>query len=388
MRFTGRLDGDPEIRNDAYVVLWTQEEGGLVIQDIAESQSDGLFAFLLKEDKNYYLGAFKDLNNNTQFDDGDPVWYYGDIAPTPIPDRKRGATSSKSVVIERKYDYPLETLAALKLNRGQRELLELSTKQSVEIILGDVTTLDDPRFSMEIGDQGLWEPTQFIRQNGIGVFFLEPYSAEKLPIVFVSGASGTPRNWSWILENIDSDKFQAWIYYYPSGMRLGESVNILHRLIGGLQDKYNFPEIGLAAHSMGGLVARRYAQIATNEEHVDYIKGIVTFSTPWEGHQMAKLGVDHAPEAVPSWLDLQPNSSFIETSLDDKMVVPHLLMYGNAASKSMFLPDENDGTTSVESMTAERAIVSAEKVLQFEDTHMSILQQAKALQAMEDFLSH
>lgn len=390
LRFIGRLEGSDSLRKDAYIAIWTQKsDGSLNIEDVAISKSDGRFAFLLRENKDYFLGAFKDSNHNTQLDENEPFWYYGNSRPQPIPYYLKGNKSNATTLIPRQTEGSPEILSALQTSRGERELLDLQTEQSIEIILGEVTDMQDPRFSLEKGDQGLWEPTTFMRENGIGVFFLEPYTSEKLPVLFVSGASGTPANWSWIARELDTENFQSWFYQYPSGLRLEESSNLLVKIVAALQHTYDFPEIAVVAHSMGGLVARRYVQnVANAPEKPEYtIKGLVTLSTPWDGHQMAKLGVDHAPEVIPSWRDLQPGSDFIQGSKDEPFHAKHLLLYGNAASRSLVLPKENDGTVSVASMADPSILNTATESHVFPETHMTILQSSVVLQKIEAFLN-
>lgn len=58
------------------------------------------------------------------------------------------------------------------------------------MIFFEIVTLDDPRFSLENGRLGLWEPIQFLRTVGGGVFFLEPFDPEKIPVILVHGLGG------------------------------------------------------------------------------------------------------------------------------------------------------------------------------------------------------
>lgn len=70
----------------------------------------------------------------------------------------------------------------------------------------------------------------------------------------------------------------------------------------------------VVAHSMGGLVARRFILKNINDHRQDYIRLFISISTPWGGHRMAEKGIDQAPSAIPSWHDMVPNSPFYNRS--------------------------------------------------------------------------
>ena len=51
--------------------------------------------------------------------------------------------------------------------------------------------------------RGLWQPVEFVRQVGAGVYFLEPYDPDKIPVLFVHGALGHPGDWDAIVAALD-----------------------------------------------------------------------------------------------------------------------------------------------------------------------------------------
>lgn len=84
---------------------------------------------------------------------------------------------------------------------------EEGTPSSSWINLAVVTTFDDPRFAQENGSLGFWKPLTFLRDVGLGLYFLEPYDAEKVPVLFVHGANGTPEGWGQVIENLIGGDF-------------------------------------------------------------------------------------------------------------------------------------------------------------------------------------
>lgn len=245
--------------------------------------------------------------------------------------------------------------------------------------------LDDPRFSIETGDQGLWEPARFMRSHGIGAFFLQPFRPEATPVLFVNGASGTPRNFAWIIDNLDTEQYQPVVFFCPSGLSLEESARILDKVMALVCAEKGINPVAVVAHSMGGLTARRYVQLA--DERGYEIAALITVSTPWNGHLMAKLVAEYAPEPVPSWIDIQPDCLFIRKLLAVPAAAPHLPPYGVDATKSFFLPDRNDGTVSVESMIDQRAFKGATAVIALPKDHIAILKSEMAMDAIESHLN-
>ena len=64
---------------------------------------------------------------------------------------------------------------------------------------------------------------------------------------------------------------------------------------------------------------------------------------------------------------------------------PYMLLYGTKPSRSMVLPDENDGTVSVAGVTREEAVKDAIKVQSFDEDHVSILSNSQVIKMVEDF---
>jgi len=103
------------------------------------------------------------------------------------------------------------------------DLTSPATKAQLDfskIQAGEIVTIEDPRFSQKNGKRGLWEPVQFLREVGGGVYFLEPFDSEKIPVVFVHGAGGYPGEWASLIHQLDRTRYQPWVFYYPSGFRL------------------------------------------------------------------------------------------------------------------------------------------------------------------------
>src|SRR6185369_8572966 len=182
-----------------------------------------------------------------------------------------------------------------------------------DVHLGEVVNLDDTRFSDANAKLGLWQPAEFVFKIGAGVYFLEKYDPDKIPVLFVHGVTGHPANFTYLAEHLDRKHFQPWFAYYPSGVGLDDAGRVLVRWLSVLQAEYGFSKIVLVAHSMGGLVTRAAVNHVfedPNAKRLVRIEALVTISTPWGGHAAAEGGMN-APVVVPSWKDMVPGSKFL-----------------------------------------------------------------------------
>ena len=384
-RVVGNISNLPSPSENVHVVVWTvRGEDEVIIVDHTSPNSRGDFAFMLPASDEYFMGAVEDENRNDRYDTGERFWIYGD--PSPIPVGIGGAAPRIQAELSRNAVVRSSIAQALQKARGGRKLVDLGTGQNISVAFGDVAVLDDPDFSADMGSKGFWEPVTFMKDAGIGVYFLEDYDPGRTPVLFVYGAGGSPQDWRYFFKTFDRKQFQPWFYSYPSGLRLDASARILNEIVDAMHRRYAFKRLDVIAHSMGGLMSRRFIQKSVVESGNYYIKNFITISTPWNGHRMAELGVKRAPEAIPSWHDVQSDSRFIRSLLSVPTPVPHHLIYGTKGKRSAFLPDENDGTVSVESMLDPRAKANAATVDAFEYDHVGILNAREVVSRVESLL--
>jgi hypothetical protein len=74
---------------------------------------------------------------------------------------------------------------------------------------------------------------------------------EKIPILFVHGAVGSPKGWEYFVNNIDRARFQPWFFYYPTGARIKSMSYLLFWKLFNLQIKYKFNALQPAAERCG-----------------------------------------------------------------------------------------------------------------------------------------
>lgn len=214
-----------------------------------------------------------------------------------------------------------------------------------------VTDLDAPAFMVSNGRKGLWQPLSFVKEKRGGVYLLEPYDAAKIPVLFIHGAGGTPQDWRYFISKLDRSKYQVWVYYYPTGLPIDLSAGWLKNFVSELHHQYGFRKLAIAAHSMGGLVARRFIALDSPRAGRDYHTMLVTFSTPFGGVPAARLGLSLGDYGVPAWRDLTPESAFLRRLHAEPLPegVRHHVFFGYRDDGGAF---DGDGVISVASQLA------------------------------------
>jgi hypothetical protein len=374
----------------AVVIEWNREKNRIYAADVLDLTSGGAFLFIVKSPLNQYVAAYVDQNRDGRYNPGEPLWLHGDRAGNPEPVgidlekrsvRLRGRLSSNTRA-------PADMQEKITRALGGKPISSVISHHGVRFAIGERASLDDPRFAATRGEDGLWTPATFAIQSGFGIYFLESYDPSKTPVIFVHGAAGSPQDWSLAMRRIDRKKYQPWFYVYPSGMRLESAAMALNDGVKELHERYRFRRLHVVAHSMGGLVSRRFIGQNVLVEGNSYINTFITFSSPWDGHEAAAMGVKYAPEVVPSWRDMEHGSAFLNDLFKRPLKgrVNHHLFYSHRAGKSRILPPENDGTVSVASQLRKEAAQDAVEVRGFDEDHVSILSSRAALTAARTIL--
>lgn len=316
----------------------------------------------------YYVFAFWDKNQNLIYDAGEPAGQYG--APELISAWAGGTVPAIDFLIP-------EEATPIAIPYG----FEIPHDKPIKLhsrLAGAIKPLDDDYFSEEYGAKGYWEASSFFKEVGGNIYFLEPYDPEKIPILFIHGATDTPRNWKFFIDNIDKERFQPWFFYYPSGARIDSMAYLLLWKLLNLQIKYKFDTLVMTAHSLGGLVSRSF--LNDYGQMFPQIKLFVALATPWGGAEMAKYGVQQSPAVIPSWMDLQPDSPFIQSLYAKKLpdTVDFYIFYGYRGSRNPFRAN-NDNTIRLSSLLDWRSQSEAKMVYAFDEDHAGIMNSPEAL---------
>jgi len=131
--------------------------------------------------------------------------------------------------------------------------------------------LDDAKLST----MGLLTPEK--AEQVTGLYMLEPFRADKIPVVMVHGLWSSPVTWMEMFNDLRSDPaireyYQFWFYLYPSGQPFWLSAakmrEDLARMRLALDPERRSPALDqtvLVGHSMGGLVSKLQTVDSGNE---------------------------------------------------------------------------------------------------------------------------
>ncbi|MEO1497944.1 MAG: alpha/beta fold hydrolase [Planctomycetota bacterium] len=145
----------------------------------------------------------------------------------------------------------------------------------------DLTTplayfLDQPEFHDEgVSTNGLFMPGKVEPYRGL--YLLEPYDPERMPVVMVHGLWSSPATWMEMFNDLRSDprvrsRYQFWFYLYPtakpffvSGANMRSDLADLRRSFDPARSALPLDQTVLVGHSMGGLLSRMQAVDSGND---------------------------------------------------------------------------------------------------------------------------
>lgn len=134
----------------------------------------------------------------------------------------------------------------------------------------DLTTplarqFQDTKLSL-IGPLTVFFPSSFDGRGGI--YMIDPYDPEKIPVIFVHGLMSSPLAWTNAMNDLRGDpalreRYQFWMFFYSTGNSIAKSAALLRHSLAEVQQEFDpagnnptFNQTVLVGHSMGGLLAR------------------------------------------------------------------------------------------------------------------------------------
>jgi pimeloyl-ACP methyl ester carboxylesterase len=94
----------------------------------------------------------------------------------------------------------------------------------------------------------------------IGLYFLQPYDPERIPLVLVHGLFSTPWTWVQTINGLQADPeirkhYQFWVFAYPTGYPILYSALRLRQELARVDQAYpNHKPYVVVGHSMGGML--------------------------------------------------------------------------------------------------------------------------------------
>lgn len=324
-----------------------------------------------------YLFAFQDRNRDFAYQDDEPgVWF--DLAAQGI------ATDSVGDVvlaIGPRLARPAPRVPDLFEMRG-------TALGRIDILLGKVTTIDDPRFDRDAAERGMWEPLGYMKTGHAGIFFLEPYDPARVPVLFVHGINGTPQNFRKLIASLDRQRFQAWVINYPSGFDLRALGDGLLGVLAELRLRHDFERLHIVAHSMGGLLIREYLAECRRARTCDYVDKVVSVATPYAGIENMSLFLDLATVVMPVWRNLLPEGPFLAGLFREPLPPKTSLHMAFAFRNDVTAGSQpGDGAVSLKTQLRPEAQREATSMRGFNADHVGVLDSAEVHQYVNAILA-
>ena len=315
-----------------------------------------------------YLIAVADENRNGRYDHGEPYGYYGEPSPLNL------ASKATDITIALNQKAPLaDSFVAQILSFEVTDLVTLGATQ-----LGEKKSLDQLNIGLEGAKLGVWQPYKFMQEKQLGIFLLQDYDPKKIPVIFVHGMQGFPEQFEQYIESLNSERYQPWVFVYPSGIRLDIVSYFLHNRLKWLHESLGFHELHIVAHSMGGLISR--GALLKCGQQCSYQGSLTSVASPWGGVKSANAGVERAPEVVPSWIDLQTDGDYIK-KLSSHQLPDNFRFYLAFTYKATKIRIENsDNSVALVSQLANYVQQQADEQRGFYETHTSVLNSDSVMQ--------
>jgi pimeloyl-ACP methyl ester carboxylesterase len=176
--------------------------------------------------------------------------------------------------------------------------------------------LTNSLFLPDVVKTGLWKPERFVKTIGFRIFLTRPHQPGKTPVLLLHGYGGSPREMELVARGLESEKYEFWYAYYPTGAKLGDLAAALRSELAEVTAREGVPEVIIVGFSLGALVAR--GALALNQPEATRVTALIAIAAPWNG--VPKAGQwSWLPGAPPCWGDLHPQSRFLTHLFDDPL---------------------------------------------------------------------
>jgi pimeloyl-ACP methyl ester carboxylesterase len=183
----------------------------------------------------------------------------------------KGITASVTATLDFR-----STDATLALRRPAKlptATVEGKTRPLAADFSAPISYYEPPSNLLLVGLMGALRAAHYEKKTGL--YFLQPYDPDRIPVVFVHGLASTPFTWIPAINGLQADPeirkhYQFWVFAYATGNPVLYSALRLREELAKIDKLYpNHKGYVLVGHSMGGLLSR--VQV-TNMTRADWEK--------------------------------------------------------------------------------------------------------------------
>jgi triacylglycerol esterase/lipase EstA (alpha/beta hydrolase family) len=150
------------------------------------------------------------------------------------------------------------TLALRRPAKQATATVEGKTQSLAANFSAPISYYQPPANLMFVGLFGGFSTTKYPAPTGL--YFLQPYDPDRIPLVFVHGLFSTPWSWAQTINGLQADPeirkhYQFWIFAYPTGLPILYSALRLREELAKADQLYpNHKPYVVVGHSMGGML--------------------------------------------------------------------------------------------------------------------------------------
>ena len=146
--------------------------------------------------------------------------------------------------------------------------LDADYTAAATVLLADI---DPSRFEL----QSFLNPGKVLK--GMGIFLLEPYDPDKIPVLLTHGLYATPATFLEMYNDLIGvpeirKNYQFWFSFYPTGLPISDTSAMvrkklveIHRRFDPESKNANFNNMVVVGHSMGGIISKMLIQESGND---------------------------------------------------------------------------------------------------------------------------
>lgn len=171
---------------------------------------------------------------------------------------RRGITAPVTATLD--FHATDATLALRRTAKQPTATLEGKTRPLAANFSAPISYYKPPGNLLLVGLMAGLRSSRYIDKTGL--YFMQPYDPDRIPLVFVHGLFSTPFNWVQTINGLQADPeirkhYQFWVFAYPTGSPILYSGLRLREELARVDQVYpNHKPYVVVGHSMGGMLTR------------------------------------------------------------------------------------------------------------------------------------
>lgn len=252
----------------------------------------------------YQIEVFADLDNNGNYQKNEL------IGRSELKLTKAQYQFNKTETV----DITLKSASISKNNLNLSAPPLVKTASSIFFPSGTIRSLNDPIFSDQMAELGMYEPVSFMEKVPGMLYAEEENFFHKVPVIFVHGIGGSAKIFQEMSRKLDKKYYKPLYFHYPSGSDLNQMAELFYSIFlsGEIYNTSTSPMV-IIAHSMGGIVVREALNRYQGNSEENRVKMFISMASPFGGHPSVPNKESRVTKyLLPAWKDLNTKSEYIK----------------------------------------------------------------------------